>query len=372
MSDAGSSTRILMTSDAVGGVFSYSLLLAEALASRGVSVTLALMGPAPTEAQAAATVRVPTLRTEHMPFALEWMDDPWQDVAAAGDWLLGLAARVRPHVVHLNGYCHAGLPWGVPSIVVAHSCVASWWRAAFAEDAPARYDHYRHEVRRGLDAASAVVSPSRAMLDCLRREYGPVRRACVISNACAQPAAVENERKPFVLAAGRLWDRAKNIEALDRIATSIPWPIRVAGPSVRPGGEAQSFGGLSELGCLDEKALGSTMSHASIFASPARYEPFGLAALEAAARGCALVLGDIPSQREIWGDAAVLVSPEDDAALANALRALIDDPDRRSALAARARARSTEFSPARMATEYFTLYRGLMAQHDGRMLSSCV
>ena len=46
----------------------------------------------------------------------------------------------------------------------------------------------------------------------------------------------------------------------------------------------------------------------------ARYEPFGLAVLEAAQAGCALVLSDIPTFRELWNGAAQFVPPGDDAA----------------------------------------------------------
>ena len=59
------------------------------------------------------------------------------------------------------------------------------------------------------------------------------------------------------------------------------------------------------------------LRRATIFALPARYEPFGLSALEAGLAGCALVLGDIP-MREVWHDAAMFVPPEQPAALENA------------------------------------------------------
>jgi glycogen synthase len=55
-------------------------------------------------------------------------------------------------------------------------------------------------------------------------------------------------------------------------------------------------------------------ARASIYALPARYEPFGLSALEAALSGCALILGDIPSLREVWLEAAPYVSPDDESA----------------------------------------------------------
>ena len=82
------------------------------------------------------------------------------------------------------------------------------------------------------------------------------------------------------------------------------------------------------------------LGSAAIFAAPARYEPFGLAILEAAAAGCALVLGDISSLRENWGGAALFVDPEDPPALQRRHHALIADPEERTRLAAAARDRA--------------------------------
>ena len=62
-------------------------------------------------------------------FKLEWMEDPWHDVRTAGKRLLELENKVSPHVVHLNGYAHAALPWSAPKLVVCHSCVLSWWKS---------------------------------------------------------------------------------------------------------------------------------------------------------------------------------------------------------------------------------------------------
>ncbi len=67
------------------------------------------------------------------------------------------------------------------------------------------------------------------------------------------------------------------------------------------------------------------MGEAAIFAHPARYEPFGLAVLEAAMAGCALVLGDIPTLRELWDGAAVFVAPGRPDRLGEALAALAAD-----------------------------------------------
>src|SRR5690606_3875973 len=121
--------------------------------------------------------------------------------------------------------------------------------------------------------------------------------------------------EPFVLTAGRLWDRAKNVAALDAVAPSLPWPVLVAGDDSGPDGQAEIGRNLRPLGLLAPAELAQWMGRAAVFALPARYEPFGLAVLEAALSGCALVLGDIPTFRELWDDTALFVPPDDHAAL---------------------------------------------------------
>src|SRR3954471_24920671 len=102
--------KLLMTTDCVGGVWTYSLDLAKALEPHGVTVVLATMGPAPTPDQRREAERHVNISLHQSTFKLEWMEDPWADVARAGRWLLELEARHRPDVVHLNGYAHGALP----------------------------------------------------------------------------------------------------------------------------------------------------------------------------------------------------------------------------------------------------------------------
>lgn len=360
---------VLMTADTVGGVFSYAIELARALAEHGVRTSLATMGGPLSPAQCEATASVPGLALFESSYRLEWMDDPWDDVARAGDWLLELEERVRPDVVHLNGYAHGALGFRAPKLVVAHSCVLSWWSAVLGGEAPARYDRYRREVARGLAAASAVVAPTRAMLDALLRHHGALSslrfsrtRAVVIPNAADPDRFAPRPKEGFILAVGRLWDQAKNVAALGEVAPRLPWPIRVAGSDVHPGGGARPIPSLEHLGVLSPAGVADALARAAIYAHPARYEPFGLSVLEAALSGCALVLGDIPSLREIWRDAALYVDPGDagnTGALRRALQALIDEPDARREMASRARARALDLSPRRMARSYLHLYGDL-------------
>jgi len=300
-------------------------------------------------------------------FKLEWMEDAWEDVAKAGEWLLQLEKRLQPEIIHLNGYVHAALPWQAPTLVVGHSCVLSWWKAVKGEAAPASWDRYREEVRRGLQAANLVIAPSAAMLAELNAHYGEIVKGKVISNGRDSSIFCPLEKKEFVLTAGRLWDEAKNVAALEGIAPQLLWPIYIAGEEKHPEGKTDAMNRVSTinvhlLGRLYTEELASWYAHASIYALPARYEPFGLSVLEAALSGCALVLGDIASLREIWGDAAVFVPPDDGNAIAHAINTLINDYSLRTALAAKARTRALKFTPQRMVAGYLEAYQDLIAQ----------
>jgi glycosyltransferase involved in cell wall biosynthesis len=357
-----------MTADAVGGVWTYALELARALAPHGTEVHLATMGPRPTSAQRAEAAAAGAVLHES-DCALEWMDDPWDDVARAGTWLLGLERRLAPEVVHLNGYAHGALAWHAPVMVAAHSCVCSWWRAVKGEEAPPAWDRYRDVVAAGLAGAGAVVAPTRAMGDALAAHYGartaalggfgPVR---VVPNARRAADYAPAAKEPIVLTAGRLWDEAKNVRAVADAATGLPWVAYVAGDVSAPAGAAGAWDGAAPgasvawLGTLAPTDLAAWMARASVYALPARYEPFGLSVLEAGLSACALVLGDLPSLREVWGDAALFVAPDAPAQLACALRTLAADAEYRAEMGARARARALGYTPARMAAGYLEAY----------------
>src|ERR1700709_924194 len=156
--------KVLMTADTVGGVWTHAIELARGLADQGVEVALATMGAPLDASQREKADRSPRLRVFESTCRVEWMEAPWRDVEKAGDWLLGLEERVRPDVVHLNGFAHGALPWSAPVVMVGHSCVLSWWQAVKGEPAPAEYSTYRHSVHLGLHGADIGVAPSRAIL----------------------------------------------------------------------------------------------------------------------------------------------------------------------------------------------------------------
>jgi glycosyltransferase involved in cell wall biosynthesis len=326
------------------------------------------MGAPLTAVQARTIATLANVDVLESSFAVEWMPSPWREVDAASEWLLGIAQRVRPDVVHVNGYAHAALPFGVPIVCVTHACVCSWAWAVRGVEAGPEWNEYRRRVARGLLAADDVVGPTAAILRAVHDAHGLPLRGRVIPNGRGGGAWRPAEKEAFVLAMGPLWDEAKGLGALVACAERVRWPIRVAGPTRAPGarGERVHAGGLELLGELTPEELATSMSRASIFALPARYEPFGLSVLDAALAGCALVVGDLETLREVWGDTAVYVPPGDPDALGFTLEALARDPLRRGVLAAAARARAAQLSAPRMGRAYRALYDVLLADAAGR------
>jgi glycogen(starch) synthase len=361
--------RVLMTADTVGGVWIYALELARALGTAGVEVILATLGKEPSVAQRWEAAAIPTLSIRTSTFKLEWMDEPWEDVHRSGVWLQSLERELRPDIVHLNGFCHGAFEWSAPSVVVAHSCLLSWWEAVRSGPIPQRWHRYAEEVRQGLVSADRVVAPSQSMASTIERLYR-VSDVRVVFNG-RDPSGVfvpGRTKQAMVFAAGRLWDDAKNFRALDCACVDLDWPLYLAGDTQGPNGQWFLPESGIALGPLTPGEIAMWLRDAAIYALPAKYEPFGLSALEAALCGCALVLGDIPSLREIWEDAAIYVAPDDEPGLRAALELVMTSPGLREDLGRRARDRANTFSHQRMAAGYLAVYRDLLGAHRAHRL----
>jgi glycogen synthase len=361
---------VMMTADAVGGVWTYTIDLAHALCARGATVSIAVLGPAPSPAQRCHAQSVAGLRLFEHDYRLEWMPDSRRDVTESGRWLRALAEWLHPDIVHLNGYAHGAIDFNAPTVVVAHSCVSSWWRAVKGERCPAEWDEYAAAVRDGLARADAIVAPTRAMAAALRDCYDLTRAVSVIANGRNARHLGAAPKRAMVFSAGRVWDEAKNIQALARTAARSPWPIYIAGEAAGDrGGPASS--NCVFTGRLSAGEIASWMSQAAVYASPARYEPFGLSVLEAAWSRCALVLGDIPSLRELWDEVAWFVDPEDDDQLAYALEEAASNTGMREWRAHRALARARSYSLDRMVSSYLELYGRLLDRRASTGGAAC-
>ena len=358
---AAAPPRILLTTDAVGGVWTHALDLARGLTARGLAITLAVLGPRPTLAQAAAAEAIPGARLRLTDLPLDRTGADAATLLEAGRALSALAAEEQAELVHLNSpTLAAGGAFTMPLLVGCHSCVASWWAAMRGTPLPPDLAWQRDMVATGYHAADALVAPSAAFAAITAELYGLPQPPRVVHNGRRAEPAPPAARREGILAAGRLWDEAKNIALLDRIAPCLDQSIQVAGPLAAPGGGTIALPHLRHLGLLSAGEMAQAFASASIFVSPARYEPFGLTVLEAAQAGCALLLADIPSLREIWGEAADYAVPEDEAGFLRGLRRLGADPELRARRGVEAQARAARYSEAAMAEGMLAIYRDML------------
>jgi glycogen synthase len=351
-----------MTTDAAGGVWSYSMELLRQLGALGCEIVVASLGGPLSEAEKAEARRLTNVDLHESSYRLEWMEKPWADVERATGWIRSLLRSTGCDLLHFNCFGPAAARWDVPVLLVAHSCVSSWWRAVHGADPGPEWQRYRDCVTRAADRANRIVGPTQAMLDAFRDCYPAAdigSRAVVIYNGVdgSRWPAAEKRDAQLVFGAGRVWDEAKNLRRLADVAEELACPVVIAGEHRGGTGAA---GSAVLLGRLSRLRTAEYYRSAAVFAHPARYEPFGLAVLEAALSGCPLVLGDIASLRELWGRAALYVDPDDAVALRDVLRRLLADPVERRERGEAARARALRYGARRMAEGYMNQYRALL------------
>jgi len=358
MSGAGDPTtrprRILMTVDAVGGVWRYAMDAAAGLRAHGTDMVFAGLGPPPSAGQRAEAEALGSLVWLEQP--LDWMVENEAALDGIPGALQRLTLETGADLLHLNLPSQAaGLRVDRPVVVVSHSCVVTWFRAVRDSAPPPDWHWQARRNEDGFAAARLAVAPSRSHAALLARCYERLPPVVVVPNAVAplQPAA---QRDPVVFAAARWWDEGKNAARLDEAAASIAWPVLAAGPLQGPNNQGVGFSNVQALGPLPPSAVRAHQERAAIFISPSCYEPFGLAPLEAASGGCALVLADIPTYREIWEDAALFAPAGDAQALAEATNRLIRDGALRRDLARRAEARAAGYTRSRHAASLLDCY----------------
>ena len=360
-----SALRLLLVADAVGGVWVYSLELARALKPLGVEAVLAVMGPSPSEAQRAEAADFRLIDTG---LPLEWLEADPAQMRRAGQTLAELARREGVDLVQTSSAALlADAHFHVPTVAVQHSCVASWWAAVKSGPLPSDFQWRRELVETGLRRADAVVAPTAAFAAETARFYGV--DVLPVHNGRRIPIT-DLPQGDFVLTAGRLWDEGKNAATLDLAAAGLDVPFQAVGAEQGPNGVRIHLKHMQTIGEIDQRRLSGLLAARPIYASAALYEPFGLSVLEAAGAGCAQVLSDIPTHRELWDGAALFAPARDAQAFAAHIASLMADREDRNRLGELARERAQFYSPERMAGRMARLYSRLLEAAPANVASA--
>jgi glycogen synthase len=364
--------HVLVTTDTLSGVWTYTQELVTGLVNRGVRVTLVSLGDIPLPQHTSWMDNLQGLEYRPTAFRLDWMQEAEQDLQDSSAYLTAVVKELKPDLLHLNQLCYGALPVETPRVVVAHGDLISWWKEVHGhEPKESRWMRwYREAVTRGLWHASAVVAPSVWMLDGIRSCYTRPRRDAVIYNG-RNPVSFNPyvSKDDSVLAVGRMCDAGKQVSLLTQYSHPLPVCIvgseaAVADPEIPIHTDvklATDRVRVALKGAQTQAQLRMLYSRAAIYAATSRYEAFGMAPLEAAFSRCAIVANDIPSFREIWGDAAIYFQANDAESLADVIRRLHEHKELRHGYATRAYQRAREcFTAKRMVDEYVRLYHNLL------------
>lgn len=355
--------RVLITTDAVGGVWSFTRELAAGMLAEQHDVCLVSFGREPSAAQCAEVASLHTgqrFAFHSAPVPLEWMENNESAYSAGTAFLLPLIDAWRPAVLHLNQLCYGALPCGLPKVVSVHSDVLSWAQACRPEGlAPSPWlEQYRSLVRSGVAGATALAAPTAWMRDAFLQHFCFAAPFAVVANSVSLQAKAQGiaARKPQLVTAGRFWDEGKGFALLTDL--QLQWPIVVAGecPPQMQESEAVSF-----VGTLSPEELACLFHASAIYLCTSIYEPFGLAPLEAALCGCAVVARDLPSLREVWGDAALYFSSQEQ--LRVVVHLLTQHADLLHAVQQRCQKRAATFTQERMTRGYLDVYQQAMELH---------
>ena len=361
--------RVLVTTDTIGGVWSYTQEMVWGLLQQGCAVALVSFGRLPSPAQqswsdelAARFEGAFTFEASDAP--LEWMEENSSAFYDGARVLERVSDAFRPELLLSSQYCFGAMDLPYPKVVVAHSDVLSWAQACRGgELQPSTWlERYKTLVGKGLRHADVVIAPTHWMLAALKAHFSISGECMAIYNGRSfQVEREPAERTLQVVTAGRLWDEAKNLRILQEIQSPIP--IVVAGEtSYQQSLFSESLGGAVLQGTLEQPELLTLFRRSAIYLCTSKYEPFGLAPLEAALCGCAIVAHDIPSLREVWGDAALYF--RDAASLTSLLGSLCEDAELLADAQRRSTQRAEQFRADRMVKGYLDVFRSILARTE--------
>jgi starch synthase len=302
---------------------------------------------------------------------------------------VGAAELVHSHTWYANLAGHlAAMLYGIPHVMTMHSLeVLRPWKA---EQLGGGYQLSSWCERVSVTAADAVVAVSDGMRADILTAYPdiPAERIFVIRNGidtteyAPDPGTGVLEKfgvdlaRPYVIFVGRI-TRQKGVPVLLRAASGLVPEAQLvlcAGAPDTPellaevtelvdGLRASRTGVLWIPEMLPKPEVIQLLTHATVFAIPSLYEPLGIVNLEAMACETAVVgsrTGGIP-EVVADGETGLLVPPGEPEPLAEALNALLRDPDRARAMGQAGRKRAVaEFGWQAIAAQTAALYAKLV------------
>ena len=349
--------------EAPGGIGRYTAELVRLLPGLGVDVTAFTARHSRADVDRALRAHaLDGVKPVILPLPAAVLYDAWHVLGVAGP-----VRRVAPiDLVHAPS--PAVPPTArVPLVVTVHDAAPLVMPAAFTRRG---VTFHRQGFAAAARRARLVIAVSEFSADEIATHTPiPRDRIRVVRNGVDLEPATEDgvgaarrafaiDDRPYVFWAGTFQPR-KNVRVLlDAFARldpgTVPHRLVLAGP---PGWKADDDDSLAAQALGDRVRLLGPVGREHLFAFPSRHEGFGIPVVESMAQGTAVVCADIPALREVAGDAARFVRPDDVDGWADALRALLIDDAARSRLVAAGTERVGRYSWARCARETAAVYR---------------
>ena len=295
-------------------------------------------------------------------------------------WTLALElARLRPNVVHSPDHvCPRPMTW--KAVLTVHDL--AFWRVPESHTPDSR--SYYSQLRRSAAQAARIICVSHATRADLRAACPGVEDRVRVVHEAPDPqfttidsarSTLANER-PYFVFVGTISPR-KNVSRIIRALASIATDTRdrqILPELIVVGGDGYGADevrklpmhlGIAEdvrfVGPQPASEVARLYRHATALVYPSLLEGFGLPVVEAMAAGAPVITANRSSMPEVAGDAALLVDPEDESAIANAMRRTVQEAALRADLRERGRIRAASFSWERCARETLAVFDEALA-----------
>lgn len=286
--------------------------------------------------------------TEHLPLGASFPDPSPADLVHAA---IAMEAVDAATPLILDGFVVGAMDTAALARVRAPIVGMVHHPLAYEEGlSPARRDHLFRTERDNLRLAAAVLVPSPHTARMLVDDYGvDPARITVARPGTDRPVGERIPvRPPLVLSVGIQHPRKGHdilLRALARL-TDLEWRAVIVGPEHDPRHAVELSRLRGVLALADRVRLAGAVPvaerdelyrRASVFALATRYEGYGLVFDEALVHGLPIVscrTGAVPET--VPAGAGLLVPPSDPEAFADALRTVLTDADRRTAMSSAA------------------------------------
>jgi glycosyltransferase involved in cell wall biosynthesis len=285
----------------------------------------------------------------------------------------GLNLICRRERVDLFHSTHFSVPVGLPCRVVMtlHDDIP----ICFPQDYTFwQMTYLRYSIRAAIKRADKVIAATKATLDDMCKRHEDLRTKAVVICEAASPEFRKSDSRfrktsPYVLMFSSRKSH-KNVPFMLRAWASMARKrtlrLRIAGDD----GEAREAVArwapdtlhlVEFLGSCNSEILVEAYQGALALLYVSRMEGFGLPILEAMACGTPVVTTDRGAMSEVAGDAAILVSPDDESELESALELLLDEEKARTEFSEKGLIRAKSFSWRKTAALTMDVYDELLS-----------